>query len=102
MRVSKVLYVAPCLGLALLLSTDADARRGLTLKGGPPGVNRTVRPKSTPSRPATAPSSRYYDITGDTDPRSPRFGVVGKRSVKHVPSPTVERTSMLPPIAFIS
>jgi LysM domain len=77
MRVSRLRTAAPLLGLALLVATDADAR-GRTSSTG---RGRTQLRNANPSPPREVPSGRYYEITGKSDLRSPRFGVVGKISV---------------------
>lgn len=79
MRVSRFsTVVAPWLGLALLVSTDALARRAPPVRP-PPDVLRQYRQSQT--KPQPKPSGRYYNITGDADLTGPRFKVVGKRSV---------------------
>jgi len=81
MRVSRFsIIVAPWLGLALVGSTDALARRAPPIKP-PPEVLRQYRQSQANPQPKPEPSGRYYNITGDSDLSGPRFKVVGKRTV---------------------
>ncbi len=89
MRVSRLLHTGSWAGswagswlslvplVLVLVSTDADARGGRAPAGG----NRTSPRNVNPPQPRPEPSGRYYEITGDTHTRSPRFKVVGKRNV---------------------